>query len=128
MTADIIQRFWDAMGLNDFDVAATWLHPDFEYFMPQTSEYLKGREKFSRFNSAYPTEGKWIFTVQSIVASGDNAVSDVIVADGTMDARAVTFHTLKEGLIVRQKEFWPESYPAPEWRAGWMKVLNEAPF
>lgn len=128
MTAQIIQDFWNAMGTNDFDFAATFLHPDFEYFMPQTNEYLAGRDMFAKLNAAYPTEGKWGFTVQSIIADGDDVVSDVKITDGRMDAHALTFHTLQDGLILRQKEFWPDTYPAPAWRAPWMKVLPQAPF
>lgn len=116
------------MGSNDFDFAATFLHPDFEYFMPQTNEYLAGRDNFARFNAAYPAEGKWIFKVQSIVAGSEEAVSDVKITDGSVNARAITFHAFQDGLIVRQREFWPDSYPAPDWRAQWMKVLTHDPF
>ncbi|MEJ2030949.1 MAG: nuclear transport factor 2 family protein [Maritimibacter sp.] len=128
MTREIIQSFWEAMGTNDFDEAAAWLHPDFEYFMPQTNEYLIGRENFARFNAAYPTEGTWTFKVQSIVCGDHDAVSDVLITDGSTDARAVTFHALQDGLIIRQKEFWPDNYLAPEWRSQWMRVMSEAPF
>ncbi|MEM9011934.1 MAG: nuclear transport factor 2 family protein [Pseudomonadota bacterium] len=128
MTREIIQSFWKAMGTNDFDEAAAWLHPAFEYFMPQTNEYLIGREKFALFNAAYPTEGTWTFKTQSIVVDGNDAVSDVVVTDGSMHARAVTFHAVQDGLIIRQKEFWPDSYLAPAWRSQWMKVVKEAPF
>lgn len=128
MSELIIRRFWDAMGSNDFDHASTWLHPDFEYFMPQTHEYLAGRENFARMNAAYPAEGKWVFSIQSIVSGGDEAVSDVKITDGLLQARAITFHTLKDGLILRQKEFWTDPYPAPDWRAKWMTVVDAPPF
>lgn len=128
MTQEIIQNFWIAMGTNDFAKAAVWLHPDFEYFMPQTNEYLTGRETLARFNSAYPTDGTWIFKIQSLVCGTRDAVSDVLISDGSMHARAVTFHEVRDGLMRRQKEFWPDAYPAPEWRSPWMKVLDEAPF
>lgn len=128
MSEEIIRRYWEAMGSNDFDFAATWLHPDFEYFMPQTGEYLIGRNAFAQMNAAYPSEGKWVFSIQSLVSNGDVAVSDVKITDGSMKARAITFHVLKDGLILRQTEFWPDTYDAPEWRSQWMKVLNEAPF
>jgi len=128
MTREIIQSFWEAMGTNDFTKASVWLHPDFEYFMPQTNEYLTGRENFARFNTAYPTEGTWSFTIHSIVCGENDAVSDVLVSDGSMKARAVTFHEVNDGLISRQREFWPDNYPAPEWRSPWMKVVVRPPF
>ena len=128
MAREIIQNFWKAMGTNDFSKAAIWLHPDFEYFMPQTNEYLTGPENFARFNAAYPTGGTWTFTIQAVVCDDCDAVSDVLISDGQMEARAVTFHKLKDGLIFRQKEFWPDTYPAPEWRSPWMEVVGDAPF
>ena len=128
MSKQIITNFWEAMGSNDFDLAAERLHADFEYFMPQTNEYLKGRDSFARLNAAYPADGKWKFSVQSILADGDHAVSDVKITDGSMEARAITFHTLRDGLILRQKEFWPDDYPAPEWRAHLVTVVDEPPF
>jgi hypothetical protein len=42
MARQIVSGFWEAMGTNDFKAAAVLLHPDFEYFMPQTNEYLLG--------------------------------------------------------------------------------------
>jgi len=124
----IIADFWEAMASNDFEIASKWLHPDFEYYMPQTHEYLQGRSNFAALNAAYPADGQWSFAVQSIISDGENAVSDVIVTDGIRKDRVITFHTLRDGLILRQKEFWPDNYPAPEWRKVWMQVVGTAPF
>lgn len=123
-----IAEFWEAMGTNDFSHASKWLHPEFEYYMPQTREYLRGRENFAAFNAAYPADGEWHFSVQSVISDGLNAVSDVEITDGAMRARAITFHVLQDGLIIRQKEYWPDEYPAPDWRADWMQVVDTPPF
>ena len=128
VSREVVAQFWEAMASNDFGFAARWLHPDFEHFMPQTREYLKGREKFAVLNHAYPAKGRWLFDVQSIVSDGPSAVSDVVVTDGTTTARAITFHTINDGLILRQKEYWPEDYPAPDWRKPWVKLVDRDPF
>jgi len=128
MPRETVARFWEVMASNDFSVASTWLHPDFEYFMPQTNEYLKGREEFALLNQSYPSDGTWRFDVRSIISDGKDAVSDVCVTDGKMKARAITFHTLSDGLILRQKEFWPDEYPAPEWRRHLMQIVEREPF
>ena len=123
-----IADFWDAMSSNDFSFASKCLHADFEYYMPQTREYLQGRANFVALNEGYPTDGKWFFSVQSIISDGNSAVSDVEITDGVMEARAITFHTLQDGLIFRQKEYWPDDYPAPEWRREWVQTVDVAPF
>jgi ketosteroid isomerase-like protein len=123
-----IADFWDAMGSNDFTFASKYLHADFEYYMPQTREYLRGRANFVALNAGYPADGKWLFSVQSIISDGISAVSDVEITDGVMEARAITFHTLHDGLILRQKEYWPDNYSAPEWRKEWVQTVDLAPF
>jgi len=128
MSRHIIASFWEAMATNDFRHAATWLHPAFEYFMPQSGEYLRGREAFAVVNELYPANGPWRFDVRSIMAEGDAAVSDVVVTAGTMIARAITFHTLRDGLILRQKEFWPDNYAAPAWRHHLTQIVDREPF
>jgi hypothetical protein len=116
------------METNDFVSASECLHPDFEYYMPQTREYLRGRANFVALNDGYPAKGKWSFAVHSIVSDGKNGVSDVKITDGYMKARAITFHMLHDGLIVRQREYWPDDYPAPEWRKKWVQHIEVAPF
>ena len=128
MSEAVVAAFWAAMGTNDFAQAAAWLDPAFEYYMPQTGEYLRGRADFVALNAGYPAAGRWSFTVRSILAAGAEAVSDVEITDGAMRARAITFHQVRQGLILRQREYWPEDYPAPAWRRQWVQVLAEAPF
>lgn len=128
MSKEIVSGFWDAMASNDFSYASKWLHPEFEYYMPQTREYLCSPGNFAKLNDEYPAEGKWIFAVRSIVCDGDRAVSDVEITDGAVNARAITFHTIEDGLIRRQIEYWPDEYPAPEWRRKWVQVVDTEPF
>ena len=66
--------------------------------------------------------------MNAVVAEDDMAVSDVSVTDGAIRARAVTFHWAKDGLIWRQKEFWPDPFPTQAWRAPWVTVPDTAPF
>lgn len=128
MSEKVIADFWSAMATNDFAHASQWLHPDFEYYMPQTGEYLKGRSAFAALNNAYPAEGIWRFEVRSIIADAERAVSDVAITDGVMTATAITFHVLKNDLILKQREYWPDSYPAPEWRADLVFIVDVPPF
>ena len=83
---------------------------EFEYYMPQTKEYLRGRMNFTELNNAYPAGGKWKFSVHSIVTDGKKAVSDVSISDGVRYDRAITFHTIRNNLIWRQIEYWPDDY------------------
>ena len=110
------------MGSNDFVAASRWLTEDFEGDWPQSSELVFGRENFSAINSEYPQSSIWKFELNSIVCEEDIVVTDVSISDGVQEARAITFHTVRDGLICRQVEFWPENYVAPEWRSRWVKT------
>lgn len=122
---EVVLAFWQAMKSNDFAKASEWLSVDFEGFWPQSRELIVGRENFTSINSYYPANGVWRFDIHSVVGDGDTVVTDVSITDGVQKARAITFHTVADGLICKQKEFWPESMPAPEWRAQWVKIVPE---
>lgn len=117
---DVVEKFWETMNSNDFFKAAEWLSEDFELVWPQSSEIISGRRNFAEINTAYPNQGIWKFSINSLIAESDQVVSDVSVTDGTVKARAITFHTIKNDLISRQVEFWPDDFPAPEWRSKWV--------
>lgn len=118
---DIVLNFWKVMASNDFYAAAELLSPDCEIVWPLTKEVIRGRTNFAQLNSAYPAEGEWTFTIERIVGEGEQVVTDVIVSDGVRSDRAITFHTVRDGLICKQVEYWPEDYPAADWRAKWVE-------
>jgi ketosteroid isomerase-like protein len=120
---EIIEQFWRVMEGNDFYKAAELLHDDFILEWHQSGERIRGRENFAKLNTAYPTQGIWHFTINSIVAEGDVVVSDVSVTDGTLHDRVITFSTIRDGNIWKQIEFWPEPFAAPEWRAQWVEKI-----
>jgi ketosteroid isomerase-like protein len=118
---EIVERFWKVMESNDFRAAAEMLHEEYRLLWPQSGERVEGRENFAEINTNYPAEGKWRFTVNSIVAEGDRVVSDVSVTDGSIEARAITFSTVRDGKIAEQVEFWPDPFEPQPWRARWVK-------
>ena len=121
---EIVLAYWKAMESNDFHKGSEWLSEDFECYWPQSLELIIGRKNFAEINTNYPANGLWRFCVNSIVCEGNRVVTDVDVTDGTVTARAITFHTVENGLITRQTEFWPDNYDAPEWRRQWVKIVK----
>lgn len=118
-----LEQFWQTMESNDFYAVAQLLHDDFVLEWVQSGERIRGRENFAKLNTAYPTQGTWHFTINSIVADGDEVVTDVSVTDGTLHDRVITFSTIRDGKIWKQVEFWPEPFSAPEWRAEWVEKM-----
>ncbi|MFZ5949318.1 MAG: nuclear transport factor 2 family protein [Candidatus Rifleibacteriota bacterium] len=124
-TRDIVLGFWQTMQGNDFGKAANeFFSDDFTLFWPQSGEMICGRENFAAINQNYPCQGEWKFKIISLIVEGNNAVTDVEVTDGVIKARAITFHQVANGLISRQVEYWPDSFPAPEWRKKWVQLVK----
>lgn len=121
---EVVIAFWKAIESNDFYRAGEWLSEDFECFWPQSSELIMGRVNFALINTNYPANGTWKYHINSIVCEDNHVVSDVDVTDGSVSARAITFHTVKNDLITRQTEFWPENFEAPEWRRQWVRIVK----
>jgi hypothetical protein len=118
---DIVRAYWADMGSNDFARAARWLAQDFVLYWPQSQEIIRGRANFAALNAAYPASGRWRFAIAHLTGDGDTAASDVEVTDGTVVARAITFHWIRGGLIAKQVEYWPDAFEAPEWRRRWVE-------
>lgn len=109
----VVEKFWELMGTNDFTAVGPLLSDDFVLEWPQSAERLRGRDNFAAMNKEYPAKGPWRFTVHSVVGDDESAVSDVSITDGAVKARAISFFSMKDGRIVKMIEFWPQDYPAP---------------
>ena len=119
----LILRYWEAMNANNFRQASEFLSEDFICRWPQSGELIRGRENFICINAAYPVNGSWKFQIRRLLAEGDQAVTEVIVSDDSSEARVITFHKAVQGFIREQTEFWPDNYPAPDWRRNWVEKL-----
>jgi ketosteroid isomerase-like protein len=121
---EIVRKFWEAMQTNDYRAAGECLGNDFVLEWPQSKERLRGRENFAQMNEEYITHGRWNFVINNLVGNEIEAVSDVTVSDEAVRARAITFSTIRNGKIIRQVEFWPEDYPAPENRRHLVEIIS----
>ena len=124
MAAQVAREFWARMKTNDFASVAAVLAPDFVLEWPQTRERLRGAERFVRMNAEYPAQGRWTFTIHRLVGDDREAVSDVGITDGAMNARAITFFEVADGLVRRITEYWPEPYDAPADRAHLVERMD----
>jgi ketosteroid isomerase-like protein len=111
--AEVVREFWRLMASNDFRSVAAVLAPEYVLEWPQSRERIRGAERFAAMNAEYPAHGRWLFTINRLLGTKGEAVSDVSVTDGVLQARAISFFTVANGKITRQVEFWPDPQPAP---------------
>ena len=121
---EIVTEFFRRMNTNDFQSAGLMLSDDYILEWPQSKERIRGRNNFVAMNKEYPANERWQFTIIRIVGNATEAVSDVTVTDGTQVARAITFTTVQQGKIVKQVEFWPDNYAAPENRKHIVEIMD----
>lgn len=119
----VVQQFWEAMQDNDFRRAGEYLHDEYVLEWPQSGERIRGRANFVAVNENYPAAGRWNFTIHRLIAEGDDVATETSVTDGAVTGRAITFSTVREGKIVRQTEYWPDSFEPAAWRAEWVERM-----
>lgn len=116
-TRELVERYWATMNRNDFWAVGDLLHDDFVLDYPQSGERIRGRENNSRLNAEYPSAGPWQFTVGRTLVDGDQATTDVRVRGAELDARVISFFEVRDGLIWRMTEYWPDPFDPPADRA-----------
>src|SRR6185437_15550773 len=119
-TRQLIERYWQTMNSNDFRAVGELLHDDFVLDYPQSGERIRGREHNALINERYPSPGPWSFVVERLLVSDVGAVSDVRVRGAEVEARAISFFEVRDGLIWHITEYWPDPFEAPDWRAQWV--------
>jgi ketosteroid isomerase-like protein len=117
-----VEKLWAVFSVFDFEAAGDLLHDDFVCEWPQSRERIRGRENYIALNAAYP--GRWVCTVEQIVAEGDTVATNVALASGEDKARAVSFYEMRDGKIYRQVDYWPDDTPAPASRSQWVETME----
>lgn len=120
--SEVVQGLWDRVQARDWGGVGELLADDLVVEWPVSGERIVGRGNFVSVNAEYP-EG-WAIRVLRIVADGDQVVSEVEVPHETMGVyRAASFWTVRDGKIVRGREYWTKlgSDPSPDWRAAYVE-------
>ncbi|MER5503057.1 nuclear transport factor 2 family protein [Streptomyces sp. NPDC002561] len=123
-SSEVIEALWDRMQARDWDGIAALVAEDAVVEWPVSGERMVGRENYIAVNREYP-EG-WAIRVLRIVADGDEVVSEVEVPhEGIGVFRAVSFWSVRDGRIVRAREYWTSlgADPRPEWRAAFVELM-----
>jgi hypothetical protein len=111
-TRATVQAFWHSAVARDWNSFAGLLHPEIVYEVPQTRERVRGRDNYTEFNRCYP--GDWTLEVRSLVVDGDEAVTRVAFTVDGQCATGITFFSLRDDLIDKIIDYWPESYEPPK--------------
>ncbi|MCE7083361.1 nuclear transport factor 2 family protein [Streptomyces sp. ST2-7A] len=114
------------MEARDWSGLGALIAPEAVIDWPATGERIVGRSAFVAVNREYP-EG-WSIRVLDVFAdpAGERVVSEVEVPqEGVGVFRAVSFWTVRGGLVVAGTEYWTTvgGESAPAWRAPWTRSM-----
>jgi ketosteroid isomerase-like protein len=109
----VVRRFWALMASNDFTSVAQVLAPGFMLDWPQSGERIRGAADFALMNAEYPAQGPWRFSLTRLLVQGESVVTEVDVTDGAQRGHAISFFTVRDGLVQQIVEYWPDAFPAP---------------
>jgi len=120
----VVLDFWQRMASNHFDSLSAVLAEGFVLEWPQSRERIRGAERFVRMNAEYPVQGRWRFTLKSLVAGAERVVTEVVVEDDATSALALSFFSVAGGRITKLVEYWPEPYAARPERAHLVEPMD----
>lgn len=108
----LLVQHWQCANARDWDGFARTLHPEVEYRVPQTRELLCGAAALLDFYRSYP--GAWTLELTRLLLDGDQAVSCTAFHVEQQTMTGIAFFQLRDGLVWRIEDWWPESYLPPE--------------
>ena len=119
----LAQALWEAIGAEDWEQVAGYVHEDFVQEWPQSGERIVGRDNAIAINRHFPG-GLPRMKFRRTVAAGPLAVLQVELtyADGSRYL-GVSVIELRDGKIARETDYFAQPFPAPQWRAQWVEKM-----
>lgn len=112
---ELVRLFWERANARDWAAMGRLLAPGLRYEVPQTREFIDGRDGFVDFFATWP--GWWRVEIDRLVAADGGAVAlemRFLDAQGANTAQtALGFYQVSAGLITAIREFWPAPYEPP---------------
>lgn len=119
-----VERYWDALGREDFEAAVAEVHEDFVETYPQSGERVRGRKNWLGLLQSNPTLPA--ITIKRHLGRDDVWVTEAAfdyARDGSTPWQICEVQECKEGKIVQIDAYFGPPFEAAEWRARWIERL-----
>lgn len=124
-------KFWNHIAKQEWDKARLLLDDAFVAYWPQSKEKFNGPDNFIAVNRDYPGNHK--IQVLTSTDSYDSWEHKTIVTtevyieslmpdNKEMKLFAISIFEIADEKIIELREYWAETYPAPEWRRHLVEV------
>ncbi len=121
----VVENVWNAIKAKDMDELDRFLHVDYVQEWPQSGERIRGKRNARELKEHYPSPRTP--TLRRICGSGDYWVLEAFVDYGDQVAHALSVMELKDGLVIRETDYFGAPFEAPEWRARWVESFDATP-
>ena len=127
----IASQFWSFISEQKWNEAKRLLSNDFEAYWPQSKEKIVGADNFIAVNSNYPGTHKIEFHNQNssydawdhaTIVTTEVYIESKMPDDKEMKLFAISTFKIMDEKIVSLREYWADTYPAPEWRKQWVEI------
>lgn len=122
-------QMWQHFNDRNWDAAQELLSEDFKAYWPQSNETFATPQNFIEVNRTYPGTHK-IEIVDSHCSYDQWEHSHLVTTEVLIESQmpdgksmklfAISFFEVTEDKIVSLKEYFADTYPAPEWRKHWV--------
>ncbi|MBI5276889.1 MAG: GNAT family N-acetyltransferase [Burkholderiales bacterium] len=106
-----IESHWQAANRRDWTTFEALLHPQLQYEVPQTREYIEGAAGYVDMFRTWP--GDWQAQVRSLLVDGDDAATTIDFRSHGESMTGITFFRLEGGRIRGVTDYWPGPYEPP---------------
>jgi SnoaL-like domain len=122
-TRSLILQHWELANARRWSEFSHLLHPDLQYEVPQTREYIESGPGYLEMFSTWP--GDWRATIKHLVCEESKAICviDFLVGGETM--AGISIFELSGPLISGVTDYWPEPYEPPPRSTSYMKRRPE---
>ena len=121
--AVVVLELWQTMSELRFRDVGPLLAEDVVCEWPLTRERIRGRDNYIALNEAYP--GRWTITVEEHFAAGDRVVTRCRLEWDNRVNYAISFFTVRDGLITHEVDWWPEPYDPSDGREQFVERMAD---
>ncbi len=120
----VVEAYFSAVRAHDFPALSDIRHDGFIQEWHQMGERTRGKQNARLINENHL--GLPMPTIRRIHEGPEFCVAETVLAypDGSI-WQAVNIFEFKDGLIVRQTDYFGAPISAPKWRAQWVEQMQE---
>lgn len=117
-----VQKLIDATNSGDLEALDSLFTEDVVVEFPQSNERIVGNANRRAVDAGIPNPPT--VSAPKIQGEGDLIVVEAVLDYGEGPIPAVFVFSMREGLIEHETGYWPQPFPAAEWRAQWVEPIR----